>query len=203
MGSSVSAGSGFAKASGKPVVAFIGDSTFFHSGITGLVNAVFNKHDLLLVILDNGTTAMTGHQPNPGVDAAVLGADHVHCDIEAVVQGCGVQRQVTVKAGNRKKLLQALQEMKTPGGVRVIIAREPCVLFARRPLKQHATQTAHVPAQSPEALDALERLACPAMRRDENNAVEVNENQCAGCMLCLQLSPAFKSRKRGQGRPLP
>ena len=65
MGSSVSAGSGFARASGKPVVAFIGDSTFFHSGMTGLANAVFNKHDILVVILDNGTTAMTGHQPNP------------------------------------------------------------------------------------------------------------------------------------------
>jgi indolepyruvate ferredoxin oxidoreductase alpha subunit len=201
MGSSVSAGSGFARASGKPVVAFIGDSTFFHSGITGLVNAVFNKHNLLLVILDNGTTAMTGHQPNPGVDAAVLGANHVHLDIAAVVQGCGVERHVTVKARNRKKLLQALEEMKAPDGVRVIIAREPCVLFARRTLKQHAPQTAHVPAQGRDALDALERLACPAMRRGEDNEVAVNESQCAGCMLCLQLSPAFKSRKRGSTLP--
>ena len=67
MGSSVSAGSGFAMVSDRPVVGFIGDSTFFHSGMTGLANAVFNKHDVLLVILDNGTTAMTGHQPNPGV----------------------------------------------------------------------------------------------------------------------------------------
>lgn len=64
MGSSVSAGSGFAMVSDRPVVGFIGDSTFFHSGMTGLANAVFNKHDVLLVILDNGTTAMTGHQPN-------------------------------------------------------------------------------------------------------------------------------------------
>ena len=70
MGSSVSARlSGFAKASGKTVVAFIGDSTFFHSGGTGLINAVFNNHDILLVILDNTTTAMTGHQPHPGVEA--------------------------------------------------------------------------------------------------------------------------------------
>ena len=65
MGSSVSAGSGFAMVSDRPVVGFIGDSTFFHSGMTGLANAVFNKHDVLLVILDNGTTAMTGQQGNP------------------------------------------------------------------------------------------------------------------------------------------
>ena len=195
MGSSVSAGSGFARASGKPVVAFIGDSTFFHSGITGLVNAVFNKHNLLLVILDNGTTAMTGHQPNPGVDAEVLGADHVHLDIEAVVQGCGVRQQTTVRAYNRKKLLQALEAMKAQEGVRVIIAREPCVLYARRVLKKSAPQAAHVPVQIPEALAALERVACPAMRR-EDGCVVVSESQCAGCMLCLQFSPAFKSRKR-------
>ena len=195
MGSSVSAGSGFAKASGKPVVAFIGDSTFFHSGITGLVNAVFNKHNLLLVILDNGTTAMTGHQPNPGVDAEVLGADHVHLDIEAVVQGCGVRQQTTVRAYNYKKLLHALEIMKPLEGVRVIIAREPCVLYARRVLNKNAPQSAHVPAQTPAALAALERVACPAMRR-ENDCVAVSESQCAGCMLCLQLSPAFKSRKR-------
>jgi indolepyruvate ferredoxin oxidoreductase alpha subunit len=178
-------------------VAFIGDSTFFHSGITGLVNAVFNKHNLLLVILDNGTTAMTGHQPNPGVDAKALGADHVQLDIEAVVQGCGVRRHATVKAYNRKKLLQTLEEMKTLDGVRVIIAREPCVLYARRALKKSAPQTAHIPAQTPEALIALEQLACPAMRR-EGDFVAVSESQCAGCMLCLQLSPAFKSRKRSR-----
>ncbi|MDR0239209.1 MAG: indolepyruvate ferredoxin oxidoreductase subunit alpha, partial [Deltaproteobacteria bacterium] len=195
MGSSVSAGSGFARASGKAVVAFIGDSTFFHSGITGLVNAVFNKHNLLLVILDNGTTAMTGHQPHPGVDAEVLGADHVHLDIEAVVQGCGVQQHTTVRAYNRKKLLQALEAMKSLTGVRVLIAREPCVLYARRVLKKSAPQAAHVPVQVPEALAALERVACPAMRREDDRVV-VSESQCAGCMLCLQLSPAFKSRKR-------
>ena len=197
MGSSVSAGSGFSKASGKPVVAFIGDSTFFHSGITGLVNAVFNNHSLLLVILDNGTTAMTGHQPNPGMDAEVLGADHMHLDIEAVVQGCGVRHFTTVKSYNRKKLLQSLEKMKSLDGVRVLIAREPCVLYARRVLKKSSPQAAYVPVQTPEALSALERLACPAMRR-ENDTVMVNESQCAGCMLCLQHSPSFKSRKRSR-----
>ena len=195
MGSSVSTGSGFARASGKPIVAFIGDSTFFHSGVTGLINAVFNKHDLLLIILDNGTTAMTGHQPNPGVDAEVLGADYAHLDIEAVVQGCGVRQHATVKSSNRNKLVQTLEAMKSLTGVRVIIAREPCVLYTRRALKKSAPQTAHVPAQTPEALSVLERLACPAMRR-EGASVAVDESQCAGCMLCLQLSPAFTSRKR-------
>ena len=73
MGSSISAGTGMAKVDSRPVVAFIGDSTFFHSGITGLINAVHNQHNILLVILDNRTTAMTGHQLNPGVDQAIIG----------------------------------------------------------------------------------------------------------------------------------
>ncbi len=197
MGSSISAGSGFARVSGKPVVGFIGDSTFFHSGITGLVNAVFNRHDILLIILDNGTTAMTGHQPNPGVDAKLLGEDRAHLDIEAIVRGCGVSRCTTVKSYNRKKLLQALEEMKALDGVRVIIAREPCALYARRVLKKSAPQAAHVPVQTPEALAGLEQLACPAMRREGDN-VAVDEGQCAGCMLCLQVSPAFTSRKRSR-----
>jgi indolepyruvate ferredoxin oxidoreductase alpha subunit len=67
MGSSISTAAGISRATGQKVVAFIGDSTFFHSGLPALVNAVHQKHDFLLVILDNGTTAMTGHQPHPGV----------------------------------------------------------------------------------------------------------------------------------------
>ena len=70
MGSSIGTGCGFSKATDKKVISFIGDSTFFHSGLPGLVNAVFNNHNFTLVILDNGTTAMTGHQPHPGVDMA-------------------------------------------------------------------------------------------------------------------------------------
>ncbi len=70
MGSSVSTAAGISRATGQKVIAFIGDSTFFHSGIAGLINAVHNRHDFLLVVLDNGTTAMTGHQPHPGVKPA-------------------------------------------------------------------------------------------------------------------------------------
>ena len=68
MGSSVSTAAGISRATGQKVIAFIGDSTFFHSGMAGLVNAVHNRHDFLLIVLDNGTTAMTGHQPHPGVN---------------------------------------------------------------------------------------------------------------------------------------
>ena len=196
MGSSVSAGSGFARASGKPVVAFIGDSTFFHSGMTGLANAVFNKHDILVVILDNGTTAMTGHQPNPGMLQDILGEEAMHLDIESVVRGLGVTECVKVRSYNLKALHSALEDMRDRKGVRVIIAEEPCVLYARRRLKKAAAQVAYVAEQGADAQRCLEELACPAFYRNGED-VAVDENLCTGCMVCLQVAPkAFKARKR-------
>ena len=199
MGSSVSAGSGFSMVSDRPVVGFIGDSTFFHSGMTGLANAVFNKHDVLLVILDNGTTAMTGHQPNPGVAEAILGADCAHLDIESVVRGLGVTDVAKVKPFNLRGTLKTIEEMKARSGVRVIIAEEPCMLFARRTLKQARPQVAEVVKQGQEALTCLTEFACPAFRRSgtaEEPVVSVDEAQCSGCMVCLQITPSFRARKR-------
>lgn len=197
MGSSISTGSGFARVSGKPVVAFIGDSTFFHSGMTGLANALFNRHDLLVVILDNGTTAMTGHQPNPGMAQEVLGEASLHLDIEAVVRGLGVTQFARVKAFNLKGVMAALEELKDKKGVRVLLAEEPCALYARRQFKKGTTQVAEVREQGEDAQRCLDTLACPAFYRDGEN-IAVDENLCSGCMVCLQVAPkAFKARKRG------
>ncbi|MBO6171674.1 MAG: indolepyruvate ferredoxin oxidoreductase subunit alpha [Desulfovibrio sp.] len=196
MGSSVSAGSGFARASGKLTVGFIGDSTFFHSGMTGLANAVFNRHDIILVILDNGTTAMTGHQPNPGMLQEKLGADHTHMDIESIVRGMGVTECVKVRAYNVRAVIKAMEAARDKTGVRVIIAEEPCVLYARRQLKKVSPQVAEVAQQGPEAMRCLEQLACPAFCREGDN-LAVDPSLCSGCMVCLQVAPkAFKARKR-------
>ncbi|SBV90497.1 Indolepyruvate oxidoreductase subunit IorA [uncultured delta proteobacterium] len=195
MGSSISAGSGFARFSENPVIAFIGDSTFFHSGMTGLVNAVFNRHNVIMVILDNGTTAMTGHQPNPGVDQNVLGDGCVHLDIESIVRGIGVEHVRKIKPYNVKATLAAFEEAKAMTGVRVIIAEEPCVLYARRTLKKKRNQTAYVAVQGDGAQKVAETLACPSFFR-QGGDVAVDEGLCAGCMVCMQISPDFKARKK-------
>ncbi len=196
MGSSISAGSGFARASGKTVVAFIGDSTFFHSGMTGLANAVFNRHDIIVVILDNGTTAMTGHQPNPGMVQEMLGEGAAHLDIESIVRGMGVACCRKVRAFNLKAVTSALEEMRAQKGVRVLIAEEPCALYARRQLKKTQPQVAVVKEQGPDAVHCLETLACPAFYRD-GEALAVDESLCSGCMVCLQVGPkSFKARRR-------
>ncbi|MBI9111579.1 indolepyruvate ferredoxin oxidoreductase subunit alpha [Maridesulfovibrio ferrireducens] len=195
MGSSISAGSGVARASGQTVVGFIGDSTFFHSGITGLVNAVFNQHNILLVILDNSTTAMTGHQPNPGVETTLLGSNPAQISIEAIVKGCGVNEIRTVSPLNQKATFKALEELKELQGVRVLIAKDPCPLFAKRALGKKPTQTAYVANQSDEVISCMEAIACPAFEKDEDG-VSINETLCSGCMLCLQMTKDIKARKR-------
>ncbi len=196
MGSSIPSGSGFARASGKPVVAFLGDSTFFHSGLTGLANAVFNKHNVLVVILDNGTTAMTGHQPNPGVAPEVLGEYSTHLDIESIVKGFGVTEFAKLRGYNQKNLQNTLAEMKEKTGVRVLLVEEPCVLFARRVLKKPRTQVAYVAEQNESAENCLATFACQAFRK-EDGVISVDAELCAGCMVCMQISPSFKAKKRG------
>lgn len=118
------------------MVGFIGDSTFFHSGMTGLANAVFNKMNLLIVVLDNGTTAMTGHQPNPGMMQDMLGDICQHLDIENIVRGFGVTQVRKVKSFQLKSVMDAIRELKDMDGVRVLISEEPCALYARRRLLQ-------------------------------------------------------------------
>ncbi|WP_165079168.1 MULTISPECIES: indolepyruvate ferredoxin oxidoreductase subunit alpha [unclassified Desulfovibrio] len=196
MGSSISAGSGYARATGAPVVGFIGDSTFFHSGMTGLANAVFNRHDILVVILDNGTTAMTGHQPNPGMAQHVLGEHAAHLDIEPIVRALGVEEVRKVRGSNLAALKAAFEELGALSGVRVLIAEEPCVLYARRKLGKGKPRVAEVVRQGAEALRCLEELACPAFCRN-GDEVSVDESLCTGCMICLQAAPGvFRARNR-------
>ncbi len=134
MGSSVSTACGFSKATDKKVISFIGDSTFFHSGISGLVNAVFNNHNFTLVILDNGTTAMTGHQPNPGVDMSNFNlSGYGRVSIEAVVRAIGVEHVTVIKPYKVKKSIEAIREALEYKGVSVIISQEMCTLYAKRP----------------------------------------------------------------------
>ncbi|MDR3641894.1 MAG: indolepyruvate ferredoxin oxidoreductase subunit alpha [Humidesulfovibrio sp.] len=200
MGSSISAGCGAAKAAGQTVVGFIGDSTFFHSGITGLVNAVFNRHDILVVILDNRTTAMTGHQPNPGVDKTNLGDNPVRVDIEPLVRGIGITQIRKVNPLNQKATLAAIEELKDLSGVRVLIAEEPCPLFARRAYGQKRNQVAYVAgdcaasAQDGSCGDCLNTLACPAFYV-EDGKMAIDPLLCSGCMLCLQICKNIKARK--------
>jgi indolepyruvate ferredoxin oxidoreductase alpha subunit len=189
MGSSVSSSCGFARSTDQKVVSFIGDSTFFHSGITGLINAVHNNHKFTLVILDNGTTAMTGHQPHPGVDTEPMGVKRTRIDMEALVRGCGVQDVHLVKPLKIKKTMEAVKAAMEYDGVSVIISQEFCPLFARatgqlkraRPFQVNRNKCKNHRV-------CIDKLACPAMFV-EGDRVEINANLCIGCSVCAQICP--------------
>jgi indolepyruvate ferredoxin oxidoreductase alpha subunit len=188
MGSSASSACGFSRATRQKVVAFIGDSTFFHSGITGLINAVHNNHNFTMVILDNGTTAMTGHQPHPGVDMTAMNADgYRQVSIEAVVRALGVGHVTIVKPFKVKKSITAIKEALAYQGVSVIISQEICALYGRS-LKIPKQRPFEVSARCKDHRDCINELACPAFCL-EDGRVRIDANACVGCAVCAQICP--------------
>ncbi len=132
MGSSVGTAAGFSISTDHKIVSFIGDSTFFHSGISSLANAVHNMHDFCLVILDNSTTAMTGHQPNPGISLTPPGYDRPRIPIIDMVKACGVEDIAVINPYKRSEALEAAKGVLAKKGVTAIIAEAPCVLYLKR-----------------------------------------------------------------------
>jgi indolepyruvate ferredoxin oxidoreductase alpha subunit len=202
MGSSVSTAGGFSKVLHRPVVSFIGDSTFFHGGLPGLVNAVSHDHRILLVILDNGTTAMTGHQPHPGVELTPQGRVEPKVSIEAVVRGFGIQKIATVNPLQIKRTQETLERMKedlaTPG-VSVLIAKSPCPLFENRMLRKKQKVVFEVQPDCDLCKQCLEELGCPAFVWEgsgtAHECVRINPALCSGCSVCAQVCKSVKPRR--------
>jgi len=121
MGSSVGIAHGIKKAGGQKIITFIGDSSFFHAGIPPLINAVFNKSNPLIIILENRTTAMTGHQPHPGAPAGPNGIK-----IEEIVKACGVKNFKTISPANQGEFISTIKDFLNKDEVSVIISRLPC-----------------------------------------------------------------------------
>jgi indolepyruvate ferredoxin oxidoreductase alpha subunit len=188
MGSSVGTGCGFSTATDKKVISFIGDSTFFHSGIPGLVNAVFNNHNFTLVILDNSTTAMTGHQPHPGVDMGDFNlTGYGRVSIEKVVRAIGVPHVAVIKPYRVNKSIEALKEAIDFKGVSVIISKEACTLYAQS-LKKLRGKPFYISEKCKNHRDCVNELACPAFYT-EGEKVYINADLCTGCAVCAQICP--------------
>ncbi|NLH51057.1 MAG: indolepyruvate ferredoxin oxidoreductase subunit alpha [Myxococcales bacterium] len=128
MGSSASSSGGFAATQDKPVVSFLGDSTFYHSGLTGLINSVHQHRDLLLIIMDNGTTGMTGHQPHPGTSSQ----GELAVDLAALARAAGVERVEVIDPTHFKESLETIRALRRQPGTNVLISRSACPLFAKK-----------------------------------------------------------------------
>ncbi len=205
MGSSVGTGCGFSTATDKKVISFIGDSTFFHSGIPGLVNAVFNNHDFTLVVLDNSTTAMTGHQPNPGVDMGDFNlTGYGRVSIEKVVRAIGVPHVTVIKPFRVNKSIEALKEAINFKGVSVIISKEACTLYAQS-LKKGRGKPFYISDKCKNHRDCVNELACPAFYT-EGEKVYINADLCTGCAVCAQICPEkaivpVRSKEKTKAKP--
>ena len=189
MGSSVSSACGFSQVTDQKVVGFIGDSTFFHSGITGLINGVHNNQKFTLVILDNGTTAMTGYQINPGVNTDPLGVDRTQVSIEDIVRGCGVKDVHVIKPFKVNKAIEAIKATKAYDGISVIISEEMCALFGKATKQIKKARPFYINHEKCKNHQiCVQKLACPAMYLD-GDRVEINKDLCTGCMVCAQTCP--------------
>jgi indolepyruvate ferredoxin oxidoreductase alpha subunit len=136
MGSSIGIGHGIKKMTGQKIIAFMGDGTFFHAGIPALINTVFNKSNPLIIISDNRTTAMTGHQTNPGLGRTGMGEITPEIKIEDIVAACGVKNIKAIDPINMGELEGVIKEFLNKEEVSVIIARRICVLAAKKYAKE-------------------------------------------------------------------
>jgi indolepyruvate ferredoxin oxidoreductase alpha subunit len=186
MGASITVASGIAH-SGEPrdVVCTIGDSTFLHTGIQGLMNAVYNGANMTVVILDNRITAMTGHQPNPNTGATACGVETPAVSLDAVCRACGVTFVETVDPYDITGTVNILQEAKKRKGVKVVIARQMCVISARRAGVKRGRYM--VDAEACTGCGTCVRFGCPAIEFSDEKA-HISD-LCSGCSVCAQLCP--------------
>ncbi len=184
MGASVSMAHGAEKAHGRDysrgAVAVIGDSTFMHSGITALIGAAYNGSNLTLLILDNGTTAMTGHQQNPSTGKALCGFSAPRIDLVKLCEAAGAASVRVEDAYDLSGCEKAIREETQREGVSVIIARRPCALITSRAEKPYRIDGCHKCGMCLE-------IGCPAIRKEPDGASVIDENLCSGCGVCAQL----------------
>ena len=194
MGASVSGLHGFVKANGdaKKTVAVIGDSTFMHSGITGLVNIAYNESNATVIILDNSITGMTGHQQNPTTGRNLKGDPCTKIDLEALCRAVGIRRVRVVDPYNLAECDAAVREELAADEPSVIISRRPCALLK---YVKHPGPIAVDPAKCVGCKLCM-KVGCPAISV-ENGRAKIDATLCTGCGVCAQLC---KCSAIGKGR---
>jgi indolepyruvate ferredoxin oxidoreductase alpha subunit len=186
MGASVSGLHGFNKARGgeaeKKSVAVIGDSTFIHSGITGLINIAYNATNSTVIILDNSITGMTGHQHNPTTGYNIKGDPAAKVDLEKLCRAVGIERVRVVDPYSLAQTEAAIKEELAVEAPSVIIARRPCALLKN--VKHKAPL--YVDKDKCKSCKACLKIGCPCISMKDGKA-EIEQTQCTGCGICMEL----------------
>ena len=163
--------------------AFVGDSTFFAAAIPGVVNAVYNQAEMTLVVLDNSTTAMTGHQPHPGTGHTMMGEVVAKVNIEAVLQGIGVTAVETVNPLDLAKSIEVVRKMAGLPGVKAIIFKYPCIAITKPEGKMAVDIDKCVGCRK-----CIREIGCPGLIIRDGQVI-IDESLCTGCGLCSQICP--------------
>ncbi len=181
MGSSVGSANGFSMNAGEKVIAFIGDSTFFHAGIPALINAYHNRHNFVLVILDNGTTAMTGGQPTPEEDSRFN-----KVDIEGVIRGIGIRNIFTMDPYDLPEALKTFKKALDSSELSVIISRKECALIADRKKGPEEMRVFTINQDKCKlCYNCVRNFACAAFYI-EGKRIEIDPDLCDGCAVCAE-----------------
>ncbi len=187
MGASIGMAMGMVKARGKDfakkVVSVIGDSTFMHSGITGLVDVVYNKGNNTIIILDNSITGMTGHQDNPTTGKTIRGEETKQVNLVALCKSIGVERIVVADPFDLKNFENVVKTELEKDEVSVIIAQRPCALLKTVKYSGHCKIT-----DKCKKCKVCMRLGCPAISEKDGNII-IDKTQCNGCGLCVNACP--------------
>ncbi|MEG1662600.1 MAG: indolepyruvate ferredoxin oxidoreductase subunit alpha [Clostridia bacterium] len=194
MGASIGMAHGFEKALGreqsKHEVAVIGDSTFIHSGITGLINAVYNKSNITLIILDNSTTGMTGHQQHPATGLTLANEPTKILNIVELCRVCGVDGLQVVDSYDLVAVENAVKEELQRDGVSVVVCKRPCAL-----LTKHFPPAMRI--ENCKKCGMCSKIGCPAIEKQADGTVKINASLCVGCGVCKSLCK-FDAIKEGK-----
>ncbi|MBQ1336417.1 MAG: 4Fe-4S binding protein, partial [Selenomonadaceae bacterium] len=163
--------------------AFVGDSTFFAAGITGVVNAFYNQADMTLVILDNSTTAMTGHQPHPGTGRTVMGQVVEKVSIEKVLRAIGLTTVETVNPLDYEIARDTIKRVAEEPGVKAVIFRSPCIAMTKPAGRSTVDAETCIGCRK-----CIRELGCPALIIKDERAF-IDASLCTGCTLCEQVCP--------------
>jgi len=196
MGASIGMAAGLEKARGKDfaknTVAVLGDSTFVHSGITGLINVVYNKSNTTTLILDNSTTGMTGHQPNPSTGKTLRGEISTQLNLEKLCEAVGVPSIQVVDPHDMELLKKTLREELSKDCASVIIARRPCALLNKN------KEPAHVINQDIcIQCSACMQIGCPSITKGKDR-IHIDPALCVGCGQCNSVCPVQAIEKEVQ-----
>ncbi len=184
MGSGITFFEGFKKALKKDVVGVIGDSTFVHAGISGLINLAYNRTRGLVIILDNGTTAMTGSQPHPATGVTLRGNPTKKLVLEDVCRACGADHVDVIHPYRLRELEELIGRRINEDALSVIIARAPCRLIDRN----RGEPPVYVPEKCRKCYLCL-GFGCPAIQKTGDGLIRINTDFCAGCLLCVDVCP--------------